>query len=183
MTLYKGKYRIETTRLQTWDYSSNGFYFVTICTAHRQPFFGEISNDEVRLSDIGLIAYEEWLKSAQLRQNIKLDAFVIMPNHMHGIVVICNPDKDAPGRDALRGVSTNQFGPLPSGSLQSMINGYKGAVTRWCKNNGYAEFAWLARFWDHIIRNEEKLQAIREYIINNPRKWALDNENAAGLWM
>jgi REP element-mobilizing transposase RayT len=77
----------------------------------------------------------------------------------------------------------NQFGPLKKDSLQSIIRGYKSAVTTWCKKNDYKDFAWQARYYDHIIRSEVTLSNIREYIGNNPLKWALDQENAAGAWM
>jgi len=75
------------------------------------------------------------------------------------------------------------FGPLKKDSLQSIINQYKGAVTRWCKKNEHDEFAWQARYYEHIIRSEETLSNIREYMANNPMKWALDSEDAAGTWM
>jgi REP element-mobilizing transposase RayT len=179
MTLYKGKYRSETKRLPSWDYSAEGYYFVTICTARRHSFFGTIMGSKVSLSRIGMIACKEWLKSAQLRQNIELDAFVVMPNHIHGIVIIQNRQC----RDALRRVSLQRFGPLVHGSLQAFINNYKGAVTRWCRGNGYSEFAWQARFWDRVIRTEEELHAMRKYIENNPLRWALDQENTEGLWI
>ena len=87
MTLYRNTYRVETTRLKSWDYSADGYYFVTIRTANQQPFLGQTANDEMILSDIGTIARKEWVNSAQLRTNILLDAFVIMLNHMHGIVI------------------------------------------------------------------------------------------------
>lgn len=191
MTLYKGKYRVATTRWPGWNYAAVGCYFVTICTAHRQSFFGDIASREMRLSDIGLVAQEEWVRSAQLRSNIDLDAFVIMPNHIHGIVVIRDDAPsatDAPPnrRDAPRRVSTgtpNKFGPLARGSLQSVINGYKGAVTRWCRANRHPEFAWQSRFWDRVVRDEHALTAIRAYIANNVRKWAQDRDNAGGLYM
>lgn len=181
MTLYKDKYRVATTRLKHWDYAAAGCYFVTICTAHRQPFLGEITNQTMRLSDVGTVANEEWLKSAQIRSNIKLDAFTIMLNHIHGIVIILNQL----GGDAQRRVSTgpNKFGPLAHGALQTVINGFKGAVTRWCKANQHHTFAWQPRFWEHIIRDEPELQRIRAYIDNNVLKWALDRENTPSLWM
>ncbi|MBD2605167.1 hypothetical protein H6G81_11640 [Scytonema hofmannii FACHB-248] len=81
MTLYKNKYRIETVRCSKWDYTSDGYYFITICTHNRQFFFGEIIDGEMQLSQIGEIIAEEWQKTSQIRSNVQLDAWVIMPNH------------------------------------------------------------------------------------------------------
>jgi len=75
------------------------------------------------------------------------------------------------------------FGPLQSGSLAALVNGYKGAVTRWCRKNGFPDFAWQAGFWDHVIRSERSLNDIRVYIENNARKWALDRDKQKGQWV
>jgi putative transposase len=91
MTLYQNKYRIESARCPTWDYTSNGLYFVTICTKNRQCFFGDVVNEEMQLSLMGAIVAEEWEKTAQIRPHVQLDAWVVMPNHFHGIIVINQP--------------------------------------------------------------------------------------------
>ncbi len=78
---------------------------------------------------------------------------------------------------------SNKFAPLKPGSLQAIINAYKSSLTRWCRKNGYDNFAWQTRFYDHIIRDEQSLDQIREYIVNNPVKWDEDQDNPANLWM
>lgn len=88
MEKFRGKYRIESTRLKGWDYSNPGYYFVTICTKNREHFFGRVEKGKMLLSDIGNIIHLEWLQTQGLRQNVRLDAFQIMPDHMHGIVII-----------------------------------------------------------------------------------------------
>ena len=85
---YRGKFRNETTRLRSWDYTADAWYFVTICTHNRKHFFGEIVNNIMHLSPIGEVAASEWRKTPELRPHVELDAWVIMPNHMHGIVII-----------------------------------------------------------------------------------------------
>jgi len=95
MTLYKDKYRIESTRLKDWDYSRDGYYFVTICTQDKKCLFGDVIDEKVRLSAIGEIVADEWQKTPQIRKNVSLDAWIIMPNHLHGIVVI-NNDVETP---------------------------------------------------------------------------------------
>ena len=199
--LYKGKYRVETTRLKSWDYANDGWYFVTICTKNRAHFFGEVVSDAMQLSEMGKVAVDEWVKTPQIRPDLTIDSFVVMPNHVHAIVVIQRQQSNSPVEtrcSASLQVTTfvppssaqkptvetaNKFGPLKSGSLQAIINGYKAAVRRVCKKNNHAEFGWQERYWDHIIRSEGSLMKIREYFINNPLKWALDKENAPGLWM
>ena len=91
MTLYKNKYRIESARCPNWDYTSNGYYFVTICTHKRQCFFGNVNAGKMELSDIGFIIAQEWQKTPQIRSNVQLDEWVVMPNHFHGIIIIKNP--------------------------------------------------------------------------------------------
>lgn len=90
MTLYKNKYRIESTRCKNWDYTSNGYYFVTICTRNRECFFGDVVANQMDLSAIGEIAAEEWHKTEQIRPNVELDEWIVMPNHIHGIIIIKN---------------------------------------------------------------------------------------------
>ena len=91
MTLFKHKYRIESTRLRGWDYSAAGYYFVTFCTHHREPCLGQIVDDDVLLSRNGEIVAEEWMKTEQIRSNVRMDEWIIMPNHIHGIIVITHP--------------------------------------------------------------------------------------------
>ena len=183
MFLCGKKHRRRSIRLKKWDYSSDGWYFVTICTKNMECVFGEIKNGIMGLSDIGCITNEQWVKTAKLRQNVRLDEFVVIPNHVHGIIIINKPPVETRHGASLHGWNENKFGPLPPNSLQSIINHYKGAVKRWCNKNGYKNFQWQSRFYDHIIRNEKSLKYIREYIYYNPHKWESDRNNPEGLWM
>lgn len=88
--LFREKYRTKSLRLPNYDYSSNGYYFVTICTKNRENYFGEIKNGIMGLNEIGCITHEQWIKTGELRSNVHLDTFVVMPNHIHGIIVIDN---------------------------------------------------------------------------------------------
>jgi putative transposase len=91
MTLFKDRYRAESSRLKGWDYSAVGYYFVTICTRNRECWLGEVANGIMRLSSVGEIIAAEWQKTSSLRENVTLDEWVVMPNHIHGIVCINNP--------------------------------------------------------------------------------------------
>ena len=189
---FKNKYRIETTRLKGWDYGKNGYYFVTICTKDRIPYFGNVINGMVQLSEIGKIALEELQKTPEIRKdmNITLGEFVIMPNHIHCIIIIgeneFNTNRidamrcDNNCRDAMHGVSTtinntnntNKFGPQ-SKNLPSIIRGFKSAVTKRAKIIN-PDFSWQRNYYEHIIRDEKSFKTISEYIINNPLNWTED---------
>ena len=161
MSLYKNRYRIESTRLKNWDYSSNGYYFITICTKYRKHLFGKIRNGEMQLSDIGKIAYQYWQEIPNHFLLVRLDSFVIMPNHMHGIITI----------GTNRNTKNKYWNP---GNLGVIINQFKRKCTiESRKIDPY--FGWLPRYHDHIIRNNGELIRIREYIQNNPLNWKEDN--------
>jgi len=204
MDKYKNKYRIPTNRLLNYDYGTSGCYHITICTKNRICYFGEICDGQMQLSEIGKIAKTEWLKTTELRcdMNLWLDEFVVMPNHFHGIIGIGNNPYNAPRRDAMHCVSTipthcvpiipphcaskipsstilqpykNNFGPQ-SKNLASIIRGFKIAVTTYAKKHNI-DFAWQERFHDSIIHDNNGLNCVREYIINNPQKWNNDSLN------
>jgi putative transposase len=209
MTLYKNKYRIESARCQNWDYTSNGYYFVTICTQNREYFFGDVIAGQMQLSPIGKIVAEEWQKTAQIRSYIELDEWVIMPNHLHGIIIIKNqsppPLVETPLVETFhrnvslshreeeetfhreeeetfhRNVSTKSR--LKPKSLGSILGQIKTVCTKRIWKTGFDAFEWQERFYDHIIRDDQSLHNIREYIINNPLKWELDKNNPPDLYM
>jgi putative transposase len=185
MQLYQNKYKIQSLRHKNWDYSQNGYYFVTICTKDMQEFFGEVVDGKMKLSEIGKIVEKEWLNTAKVRDNVKVDQFIIMPNHLHGIIVIENRrdashasqntlQSSAPQSRRLQGVSTdenykNKFGPQ-SNNLSAIIRGFKGASTKRIREI-LPSFQWQSRFYDRIIRDETALGKIREYIERNPKFW------------
>ncbi|RXQ88490.1 transposase [Ancylomarina salipaludis] len=181
---YQNKYRIASARLPGWDYGWNAAYFVTICTHGRKHYFGDIVNEEMQLSDIGHLAHKYWSEIPNHFPFVELDVFVVMPNHVHGIVIINKPNDECHDERYVEtsnlGVSTlgvsatrmasNAWQP---GSLGVIINQYK----RICTINArkiHADFAWQSRYYDHIIRNDESLCRIRNYIKNNPLKWMKD---------
>lgn len=186
--LYQDRYNIKSARLPGHDYASSGFYFVTICTHERVEYFGDvlIDNDgvaSVALSDAGKIIRDELLKTVQIRPNVELDEWIIMPNHIHVIFVINDVERgfvETCGRMSLQGNRTNQFSKPISGSLSMIVGNFKAMVTKRCRENGL-DFAWQRLFYDHIIRNETALHKIRAYIKNNPQMWNRDRNNAAGL--
>lgn len=207
-TKYKNTYRSETTRLKNWDYGSRGFYFVTICTKSKQPYFGRIvknngftqnvgtqnagtqnagaqnvatqnvetqnavaQNVETQnfaslrpvqmLTQIGDIANQYWKDIPKHFPFVELDAFVIMPDHIHGILFLTRPKYES--------WRTNSFKPQ-SENLASTIRGFKAAVKKYAVMNKL-EFEWQPRYYDRVIHAESELNIIRQYIANNPAKW------------
>lgn len=157
-------------RLKGYDYSQNGYYFVTICTKNRQEFFGEIKNGELTLNEYGKITKKCWREIPDHFPNVILDEFIIMPNHIHGIVIIKNNDE-----------GNKNFCSLPwqtklSKSLSSIIRGFKIGVTKYFREKNNDEFVWQKSFYDHIIRNEKSLFNIRKYVQNNPFKWTSEQD-------
>ena len=167
MTRFKDRYRIESTRLQTWDYSHPGAYFVTICTRDRQPFFGKIVDYKMQLSPAGVIATEEWRRTEDLRSSITLDSWVVMPNHLHGIVCIdFDPNRPSEIDHTVR---------WKPGNLGAIINQFKGTCNRRIRREVDPSFGWQSRYYEHIIRNDQSLDQIRTYIDGNPATWKDDS--------
>jgi putative transposase len=194
-------------RLEHYDYSSPGGYFVTICSHQWQCLFGEIADHEMRLNAWGEIIRDEWLRTPAVRSNVELDGYVIMPNHFHGIILIhAGTEKgDAPIRNGAKGgahigapaqaidhvlYGRTESAPLHDdaenkairrrpGSLGSIIAGFKSAVTKRINElrRPIATPVWHRNYYEHVIRGEKDLQSIREYIINNPQKWHEDENN------
>jgi putative transposase len=162
-------------RLKEYSYTQPGAYFITVCTKNKQCIFGKIYNEEMKLSDKGEIAKEEWLKTAVVRPYIRLDQFVVMPNHFHAILRI---EKDDRGT-ARCAPTISRFGNLPSESLPSIIRAFKAAVTKniniLCNTCG--SLVWQRNYYEHVIRDDSALNRIREYIMHNPLTWELDREN------
>jgi putative transposase len=165
-------------RLRGYDYSRAGAYFVTICTQNRECLFGEIMNGEMRLNDAGRIVVDEWLKTAEIRAEIELDEWVVMPNHFHGKLVIA--DRRGTAR---RAPTVEQFGRPVSGSIPTIIRSFKSAVTKRINDLRLTPGAklWQRNYWEHIVRNEPELNRIREYIHNNPAQWKSDQLYGHGV--
>nr|VFJ54153.1 MAG: hypothetical protein BECKDK2373B_GA0170837_104525 [Candidatus Kentron sp. DK] len=192
MDKFQNKYRIPSTRLPHWDYGWNAVYFVTICTGGQQHHFGGIVDDAMWLSDVGEIANACWMDIPLHFPFVHLDGFVIMPNHVHGIIMIESPRRDAiyrvsdkPRLYGAERVSTENSIPTSGGfagnknpmrqeNLSKIIRWYKGRVT-FESRKITPDFCWQPRFYEHIVRSEKTLEAIRNYILANPWNWKRDS--------
>jgi putative transposase len=181
-------------RAKKYDYAGDGMYFITICTAGREMLFGNIRNGAMAMNEMGWIAWEEWEKSAEIRREIELDSFVVMPNHLHGLVTIV-PD-DSVGAHGMRPVSQTPVlqsqtshsanpgachAPLRRAprSLGSFVAGFKGATTRLINEarGTPGTPVWQRNYYERIVRNERMMERIWTYIECNPLQWSLDREN------
>lgn len=194
--LYRNRYVIGSKRLAGFDYKSAGKYFITICTKNKTQYFGNVKNGKMELSEYGIIARDSWIEIPDHCSNIGLDEFVIMPDHIHGIISInANPYGDdgivAETRHAsfLQPIIQNRnqsiipdsksicngqkirISPKP-GSLGSIIGSYKSVVSKMIHRSD-PNFKWQSRFYDHIIRSDAELCRIRKYIRENPQKWSV----------
>lgn len=161
-----------SVRLPTYDYRQTGVYFVTLCGFQRACLFGELQDGSLQLNEAGTIAQEVWLEIPQHFPHVELDEFVVMPNHLHGLLVLVassTPDSsDVPSLP----------GPL-SRSLGAVVGAYKSATSRrintWRGTPGVP--VWQRNYYEHIVRSDEALVSIRRYIADNPHYWAEDEEN------
>ncbi|MDK2873104.1 MAG: REP-associated tyrosine transposase [Desulfomicrobiaceae bacterium] len=188
-------YHRRSIRLKGYDYTQPGAYFITICTANRECLFGEVVDGKMRLNEIGKIVWDEWLKTAELRPRVVLDAFVVMPNHLHGIIVLVD------GRGTLQRAPTSiqrtptstqhaptspqhtltveRFGKPTSDSIPTIVRLFKSATTTRINilRGTPGMPVWQRNYYEHIIRNEESLRRIRQYIADNPERWVQDRDN------
>jgi len=171
------KYHRHSLRIKNYNYSIPGAYFLTICTYLKENLLGYISDGKIELNILVEITAREWLKTFQIRKNIQLDEYVIMPNHFHGIIIVLTDNS----RGVLQYAPTNKF-RSPSQTIGSIISGFKSAVTREIKGLDYPLLysIWQRNYYEHIIRNENELNRIREYIQNNLLRWEYDRENCEG---
>jgi len=189
MDKFQNKYRIPSTRAPWWDYGTNARYFITICTKNREHFFGGIENEKMFLSEIGQMEYDYWMEIPVHFSFIILDEFTVMPNHIHGIVIINKNDDNVETRQCLvsTNINTNTESEKPSpgqkrfrnpgkGTVSTVMGSYKSIVTRHA-HLIMQEFGWQSRFHDHIIRDNNEFYRIKNYIANNPKNWKKDKFN------
>lgn len=169
----------KNTRMKQWDYSSEGCYFVTICVKNRAHVFGVVDNGKMILNERGKFAYECWEQIPIHFPDVEIEQFVVMPNHVHGIVVLKNKTEHVVRNKYIYSLSTNGIKKSKNRNmmkLSKIIATYKAAVTRKInKNPSNNYFAWQRSFHDHIIRGEREFHNIQNYIFFNPDNWRDDD--------
>jgi putative transposase len=182
---FQNKYRVPSARLKNWDYGNNGAYFITICTKEMMHFFGEVTSKNMNLNSIGELAEENWVAIVKQFPYVELGSFQIMPNHMHGILIINKGHessyknletrliKSVPQNALKTGGFAKEGNPMVNENISRIIRWYKGRCTFQMRKL-IKDFEWHSRFYDHIIRNSESFERIQMYIEENPAKWAED---------
>lgn len=192
MAKYRNKYRIESARLQGWDYRNAGMYFITICTHNKIPYFGKCENGKLKLSAAGLLVQGCWYEIPRRNHHVQLGEFIVMPNHVHGVLIL---EETLPDIDSVETFNSNvstqnasaqnipqrskneyfQNISPKSSSVSRIVQQFKRACTYHIKTSLLKkDFRWQERFYDHIIRTDESFVRISNYIVNNSSKWKED---------
>ena len=172
-------YRRRSIRLPGYDYTQAGAYFVTLCTQRRECLFGDIVNGEMVMNDAGRLVGKCWSDIPIHFLRVELDEFVIMPNHVHGIVVITT----GTGTACRAHTTIERFGRPVAGSIPTIMRSFKSAVTKRINEmrNNPGNKLWQRNYFEYVVRDDDVLLKIREYISNNPLKWEFDKENPAAM--
>lgn len=146
------------------DYTAQGAYFLTMCASRRGEVFGRVEGETVQLNRFGRVVAAQWLKSLEVRREIALDEWIVMPDHLHAIVCLAVEQVEQP--------TTPKFGARPPRSISSLVAGYKSAVTREISElRGQPTIVWQRSYWDRIIRNEAEWENERRYIRTNSQRF------------
>ena len=169
-------------RLKEYDYSQAGWYYITVCTEHRVWAFGEIVDDEFVPSSVGAIILQRWRDIPKHFSKVELDAYVLMHNHFHGIIILGDePLRNGPLRKGLINQTPTNHWPMmkePSTTLGKIVRAFKARAAYAIHSSGREDFRWQRGFYEHVIRNDADLSRIRAYIQNNPLRWSLDEQKA-----
>jgi putative transposase len=167
MAYHPNVHHRKSIRLKNYDYSQAGYYFITLCTHEQLPLFGEILDGKMLLNEAGEITEKCWLAIPEHFPSVEVNEFVIMPNHVHGVIAIVGA----------KNVGAKNLLPLQHGTsktIGSIVRGFKIGVTKWFRTHTEISTVWQRNYYEHIIRNEDAHLKIVEYIRTNPQQWQED---------
>ncbi len=166
--LFRHRFRVPSARLPGWDYRWPGVYAVTICVKGQVCCLGEVVAPDVALSPLGVIVAEEWLAIPRTNPRVVLDEWIVMPDHLHGILRFGTEARSIPASG------------LSAGSLSAVVGQFKKRATKRIRA-GRRDFSWQERFFDQILRDDEDLERYRAYIRGNPGRWRPPDPRSTGL--
>jgi REP-associated tyrosine transposase len=155
-----GWHNRHSVRLRDYDYRRAGAYFITVCVQDKRCVLSRIVNDAVMLDRAGRVVQSVWDSLPDRFPGLDVDAFVIMPSHVHGVIVLPDGGK---------------------GPLGEVVRTFKAASTRLIRTSGFPDFGWQRSYYEHVIRGEDELERVRAYVVGNPARWETDRENPEGL--
>ena len=166
-------FRHKSIRIQGYDYSQPGTYFITICTSQKKMLFGEVTHGIIHLSKLGEIARQELEQISLKFSKIHLDVFVVMPNHIHILITI------SANGTSIQTTNSEAFRHPVPGSIPTIVRAYKAAVTRQAamRRDIYISEVWQRNYYEHVVRTEREKEQIYAYIVSNPDQWDSDDEN------
>ena len=175
------KHHRRSMRLPGYDYTQPGAYFVTVCTQNRECMFGDVVEGQIALADPGRMVESLWRDLPEHYPGVALDEFVVMPNHLHGIIILVGA-----GPRACPDKPRQPQGVAPTLSLPDVVHRFKSLTTaryrrevRECGSQPFADRLWQRNYYEHVIRDEDELDSVRQYIAENPLRWDHDPENPA----
>jgi putative transposase len=182
------RHRRRSIRLKGYDYAQACAYFVTICTQDSECFFGDVVGG-MQMNDAGQMVCRIWNDLPVKYPGIEIDEFILMPNHFHGIVVIVGaPLVGALPSGTVIGNNETRAGTRPAPTLGDVVGAFKSITTQQyaygVRQNNWPPFRgklWQRNYYEHVIRNEEEMERIRQYIVGNPAKWDEDEDNPANI--
>ncbi len=187
MVINPKKFRRRSFRLRDYDYGQPGFYYITICTKDRKAMLGNVVNGEMYLNNAGSVAQSVWLSLPQRFSHVKLDQYIVMPNHLHGIIELVESETNRiiptqpiatpfnhpafASAQFIAPTTTKVDSMDRTAPLGEIVRAFKAATIRLIRTMIRPDFAWQADYYDHIVRNDKDLDRIRTYILNNPTRW------------
>ena len=175
------KYHRRSIRLQYYDYASPGYYFVTVCCHYRECLLGDVVGGAMKLNEYGRVVQLAWQWLDEQYDHVGLDTFIVMPNHLHGIIILTGESRgDSRCRDDSRIAPTNKRKPIGR-----LVGAFKTVSTKQINKirNTPGERVWQRNYYEHVVRDENELKKIREYIINNSCKWEMDRNHPDNIKM
>ena len=177
MGKWKGKYRIPSARHSLWDYGADGAYFITICIKNRKHHFGKCIDGKMKMTTVGAMVQDFWYEIPRHFSFVELGEFIVMPNHIHGMLILNKSQYENPIENDTSGktIAQKRFRNQGKGTVSSIVGAFKSVCSKHIHTDfPQLDFEWQERFWDNIVRDDDAFEQISHYIKHNPENWDKD---------